>query len=302
LIGELHDDLKFEAALDVEGPFSKVVLDPSCSDAVQVRDGAVHIRELIDEEALWQELTTLAPDQADDNLAGALAKALAQLREDSYARLVLPTSQTTSTDTLLDNITTAFEKAVSDYRQSLEDCGGDSKKNPDAFTNLLRIAYNFTSDAVELVKFIVDMSDLKPLILFLTIHSQFKLALTLQSLPTRRMDHKPSLKLYQGTVSNARSASFHRLFPFSKAIDVDVTGLSFQARRLRLFPEYHLRNKNAVDYEDRELVEAMTRFARPTEYSLAPIFWSQNLMVMEATVQLLHELKEGLLAAQADIG
>jgi hypothetical protein len=48
LIGELHDDLKFEAALDVEGPFSKIVLDPSCSDAVQVRDGAVHIRELID--------------------------------------------------------------------------------------------------------------------------------------------------------------------------------------------------------------------------------------------------------------
>lgn len=301
LIGQLHDDLKFEQAIESDGRFKKLELDPQCKEPVQLAGDAIRLRDLVDEEVLWEELRTLAPDDADEELAGALASSLAELRESAYARLTLPSGHEAEGETLLDGILDAFQRATVDYQASLELCQGDSRRNPDAFTNLLRIAYNFTSDAIDLVKFIVDMSDLKPLILFLTINAQLKLALGLQSLPTRRMERKPSLKLYQETVASARSSAFHRLFPFSKAIEVDVTGLTFQARRLRLFPEYQARSKNSVDYEDRALVEAMTKFARSAEYSLAPVFWAQNLHVMEATTDLIRNLRDGLAAVHADV-
>jgi hypothetical protein len=300
LIGRLHDDLMFDEPIESDSRFKKLELDPQSKEAVQIAGDTIRLRDLVDEEVLWEELRNLAPDDADERLAGPLAQSLAELRESAYARLTLPSQSDPKGQTLLDGILAAFRQATADYEIALEQCQGDSRKNPDAFTNLLRIAYNFTSDAVDLVKFVVDMSDLKPLVLFLTINAQLKLALALQSLPTRRMEHKPSLKLYQETVASARSSAFHRLFPFSKAIEVDVTGLAFQARRLRLFPEYQARNKNLVDYEDRELVEAMTKFARSAEYSLAPVFWAQNFRVMEATTDLLQQVRDGLAAVHED--
>jgi hypothetical protein len=104
---------------------------------------------------------------------------------------------------------------------------------------------------------------------------------------------------YRETISDARSAAFHRLIPFSKAIE--VAGLELRDARIRMFPEYESRKANVVDYQDRPLLELLTQMARPTLKELEDSFWTDNIAVMDATVELLRRLQEALVTVLTDL-
>jgi len=298
LIGTIVDDVKLTVPLE-NGGIDELVLDPTQKEEVHVNTRRITIKELFDDETLWLKLQDKAKS-LPDSLAAPIAKALNNLRELAYVRLSIPNDVSEVKYTMLDEIVEAFEGAIADYKSSLAKCKGDSGTSVDEFNNLLRVAYNFAGDAMDLLRLIVQISDLKPLVLFSTIHNQLLLSNAFKELPWPRTEKKGSLKLYDKTVKGARNRAFHRLFPFSKAIDVDVAGLSFKAKKLRLFPEYGAHKSNTLDYEDRELIEIMTQFTRTTEHTVTPIFWQKNLAVMEKTVELMKHLKTALVSILSD--
>jgi len=305
LIGNIYDDVPFTASLNASG-FSDLSLAPTQTELLKIEDGKISIRELVDEESLWHELqswqhqTGNTEQTLPDSLAGSIAQALNTLRAEAYARLAIPNKPDEIGHSVLDSIIGAFEEALKNYQDSLEKSKGDHRVDPNEFNNVLRIAYNFTSDAIELLKIIVYLSDLKPVVLFTTIQNQFELSNAFKDLPWLRSQKKGSLKEYEDTIKSARNRAFHRLFPFSKALDVDVTGISFKAKKLRLFPEFTNRKTNLVDFEDRELVEILTQFSRTSEHTVTPVFWKKNLMVIEKTIELLKQLKLALVAILTD--
>jgi hypothetical protein len=307
LIGGITDDVTISKEMQ-SSQYSKLTVNPKQREILLIKEKEVSIRELVDEEELWHELQSQyqlresTSDNLPDELAAPLAKALNELRQQAYVRLNIPEDASTIGQTMLDDIIAAFESATTEYKKSLEQCAGDYRKNPEQFNNVLRIAYNFSSDALAFLKVITHMSDLKPIVLFTTIHAQFALNNAFKELPWPRSRQKGSLTLYDNTVKGARNHAFHRLFPFSKSIEVDVAGLSFKATKLRLFSEYATRTKKKdnVDFEDRELIELLTEFSRTTEHTVTPVFWQKNLIVMENTVSLLKQLKKALTGILSD--
>ena len=298
LIGGIVDDVVLSEPVGDSG-IDDLILDSTGKEDVRVDAGKIIIKVLFDDETLWLKLQKKI-DPLPESLAAPIAKALNNLRETAYVRLKIPTDVSEVKHTMLDEIVKAFERAITDYKSALAKCKGDSGTSAEEFNSVLRIAYNFASDAMDLLRLIVQISDLKPLVLFSTIHSQLLLSNAFRDLPWPRTEKKGSLKLYDKTVKGARNRAFHRLFPFSKAIDVDVAGLSFKAKKLRLFPEHGAHKSNTLDYEDRELIEIMTQFTRTTEHTVTPIFWQKNLAVMEKTVELLKQLKIALVSILSD--
>lgn len=304
-IGKIRDDVVLSEEVD-DDVINKLTLNPKGKNTLTVADGELIINELLDDETLWAELKKdykpdgKTPGEPPDILASPLAKALRELRAKAYVRLTLPDGANKDNNTLLDDIANAFEEANKAYNDSLSKCSGDFQKNQQEFNNILRLAYNFATDAVEFLQLIVHLSDLKPPVLFATIASQLKPSNSFKALPWPRSEEKGSLKLYDATIKGARNRAFHRLFPFSKAIDVDVTDISFKATKLRLFPEFIRKKESQLDYEDRGLVEIMTQFSRTPEHTVSPVFWQKNLAVMENTVALLKQLKAALFAILSD--
>jgi hypothetical protein len=233
----------------------------------------------------------------------ALAVAMVALRAAVHSTLTLPTTVDEVVSTLLDTIIEALDQAIGEYRASLAACEGEPDRDPAEYNNLLRIAYNFTTDALQMVSFVGEMCDLKPAVLFLTLHGQLELSNAFKALPWPRARQKASLKLYDSTVKGARNAAFHRLFPFTKAIDVDLRGVPIKATKLRLFSEYEgLRRTrtDALEYEDRELIELLAGFARTAAHSVASTFWHKNVDVMLGMVALLRQFRAALVAILAD--
>lgn len=306
-LGRLVDDQVFEQEI-AGAEFDRLVLDPSQQQKLLVSANRIILRDLLSEEALWQELQrTLAnagSPPPSEKLASALLKSLAVLRLEAHSRLTIPATAREVDSTLLDTMIDALESALSEYQGSCEACGGDPTANPTEFNNMLRIAYNFTTDALQLVSFVSEVCDLKPAVLFMTVHGHVVLSSSLKSLPWQRLGRKASLKSYEATIKGARNAAFHRLFPFTKAIEVDLTRVPIKATRLRLFSEYEGARRarpDALEYEDRELVDLLAAFARTAAHSVAPSFWQGNLHVMEGVLELLRQFRAALVAILTDV-
>jgi hypothetical protein len=174
------------------------------------------------------------------------------------------------------------------YKQAWNRCKGQADIDPGEFNDVLRIAYNFATDAVLVIQLLVSICDLKPIVRWCTVDEWFRLAESFRNLPWSKMKDKHSLDAYQQTVSNARNKAFHRLLPVENTLRVELEGTKLGRVTLRLFPEYAARNsEQTMDYEDRALVELLTDFTRVSERGVSPQFWGRNIVVMEATIELL---------------
>ena len=79
------------------------------------------------------------------------------------------------------------------------------------------ISYNFADGARALIGLVVGICDLKPLIFWLTIASQFELAERFGELPFALVGKaKPSLDRNRNVISGARNRAFHDLFSFGR--------------------------------------------------------------------------------------
>jgi hypothetical protein len=293
LIGEVVDNVKTRESIG-HSLFSEVELDPAGSSALSVHGGIIQVNSISDEEAIWSELQKAHGAKLPDDLADPFATALDRIRKNHYAVLRLP-GETAPARPLLDSFVDALQRNVVLYKKALNKCKGQPDEYPSDFNDVLRIAYNFATDAVLVVRLLISICDLKPIVRWCTVNEWFQLAEIVRNLPWSKIKEKPSLDAYQQTVNSARNRAFHRLLPVDNTLRVDLDGKQLGTITLRLFPEYLTRNaEETMDYEDRALVELLTDFTRVSERSISPSFWQRNTAVMEGTIALLSQTGSAL--------
>jgi hypothetical protein len=293
LIGEVLDTVVTRAPIE-HSLFFELELNPSATAALAIKDRIIQVRSISDEEEIWAELEKAHGAQLPTDLAQPLASALDYIRKNHYAVLRLPGESALSRP-LLDSFVDALRQNSDRYKHAWNKCKGQADLDAGEFNDLLRIAYNFASDAVLVIRLLVSVCDLKPIVRWCTVDEWFRLAESFRNLPWSKMKEKHSLDAYQVTISNARNRAFHRLLPVDNTLRVELEGTKLGRITLRLFPEYATRNsEETLDYEDRALVELLTDFTRVSERSVSPQFWRRNIAVMEATIELLSRTSSAL--------
>jgi hypothetical protein len=286
LIGEVLNNVITKESIG-HSLYSEIELNPASSAAVTINGTTIQVNSVSDEEKIWAELEEAHGSSLPGDLAGPLATALENIRKRHYAVLSLP-GESTPAHPLLDSFVHALRENAVRYKRAWNKCKGESDIDPGEFNDLLRIAYNFATDALLVIRLLISICDLKPIVRWCAVDEWFSLAEIFRNLPWSKMKDKPSLEAYQHTVNNARNKAFHRLLPVDNTLRVQLEGKKLGTITLRLFPEYVARNaEETMDYEDRVLVELLTDFTRVSEKSVSPQFWKRNIAVMEGTIELL---------------
>lgn len=292
LAGEIDETITVEEEIK-SGYCGTLRFNPSCAELLSVTtEPAIEISSLADAEQLWPELLTQAaaaglpePPEAFD---GLFAGAIAALRDKAYCSVGLPASEPGCPEkTMLGRLSSALKEQCDDYRASFEQWQASGYGDRQAHNNLMRIAYNFVSDASRFVPLLISICDLKPIILWCTIGSHYRLADAFRSLPWARETKKANLKAYESRIKNARNHAFHDFFGFDRSLEVDVTDLSLRVNRMVLFPTYGPNKSNELEYEDQEIAKLLLGFRRVPETPVPPEFWRRNLAVIEAAHDLL---------------
>ncbi len=223
-----------------------------------------------------------------------LKKVIDSLRRDAILPLSIPQKDTDLEETFLDEILQSLEKEISNYEKSLSEWIHDERDDV-YFTDILRISYNFIDDAISLIELILSICDLKPIISWLTLKSQYELYKTFSNLDWQK-EGKPSLSLYMKLIKDARNSRFHKLFRINNTIEVDLNGINLKAKYLRMFSEYKSRSSvlSNFSYEEKQLIELLLNFTRTEERKVTKRFWNQNLDIMKSTLVFISDFCHSL--------
>lgn len=301
LIGTVTDDVVIQAEVDHK-LFAGMVLNPLQKELVIIEDEVISLREALDEEAIWAAVeeaagaAKIAEPPLPVDLQKPFAKALGELRSNSYALVHLPSSRKHAIGLgLLGDIAKVLNSQIVEYSKALARIKGDPEKNSQDFNSVLRISYNFSSDATKILRLLISLGDLKPVLLWCTVAEWSALSECFQKLPWSKSTTKPSLDAYHKMIGGVRNRSFHNLFPFSKTLKVPLDGVPLGAISLTFFSEFGGRkNLNRFEYQDQALIEAFTEFTRAGEKFVPFSFWTKNLAVMSKTVELLEATADAL--------
>lgn len=288
LIGEVDDSLVASVNLDVSG-FDEAVWDPKLHDLVKVGENRILVRATDDEDKIWQEVERHFREQAEnppEALRDGLGIALDKLQDEAAAKVKIPTGSNVSDLGITDTILTVLREQRDEYVQAVDLVVGDGEGGSGALNNILRLAYNFSSDAAGYLRLIVSVCDLKPIVLWATIAEHYSLSEAFQRLPWSRSHRKASLKNYHQTIADARNSAFHNLFPFRKTLHVELPEAALGRTELRIFSEHAKKRENQLTYQDKGLVDVLVEFTRARERSVPMAFWVKNLDVMDATIEL----------------
>ena len=305
LIGTIGEPPPTEVGLS--SIFEVLRYDSAAQTRVGRDNDALVVNTLTDPEGLWADVSELVMSEgaSDDDvtlLASQFGRRLDELREQTPRVIQLDTgSQESAADSLLSQIATHMNAQITEYERALAALDRDSTDR-DAYNNILRISYNFASDAIDLVTLFVSICDLKPLVLWLTVAENFELAQAFRRLPfgTESL-RKPSLKTYADVIGGARNHAFHDFFAFDRPFEVDLSGVTLQAHRLLLFHAHRRAPENAFDYEDRELIEVLRSFTRAPERSVSMDFWRRNLDVLRSVRALTNAIRDALHTLWPDV-
>lgn len=290
LIGKVDDSILLTEEIDQDG-FEKVIWNPEQEELVKFEDNSISISDTFDEQAIWDKICDLYRENAErapDDLREDVGKVLDKLQDRAKAALVIPKA----TDEFGLGVTDAVNQILIEerdrYQQALSKCNGNPIEDQAAFNEILRISYNFASDATTFLRLVVSVCDLKPIILWGTISEHFDLSTAFRQLPWERSRKKASLKSYIDVVGDARNSAFHNLFPFRKTLEISLPESSVKGAMLSIFSEYTKKKNNQLVYRDKELVDVLTEFTRARQRQIPSSFWSSNLKVMNATISLFN--------------
>lgn len=296
LIGRVSDTTVLQEPLKSQA-FTKLLWDPSQPKRTSVRGTHLLVSDVSDEELIWSDLekhfrkSGEAPPPA---LREAIGTAIDRLQDRAVATLSLPGSGLASGPTMTDAIVQVLRQHLDSYKTALSGLKSSSTGDSSAQTEVLRIAYNFATDATTFLRLVVSICDLKPIVLWGTISEHHALSEAFRSLPWTRSRVKASLSSYVSIVADARNSAFHNLFPFRKSLDVDLPDQALKKASLRIFSEYSKKSANALRFQDKELVEVLFEFTRARYRRASFHFWQQNLGVMSAAISLFDKTAEFL--------
>jgi hypothetical protein len=299
LIGRIDDSIVNRYPI-TNSDYSELVWDPSSKVPVTVVSPTITIADAINEAEVWAEIELefdrLGADIPNE-LHDAFAVAIEKLKDEAVASLVLPSPGNVHSPNMTESIVHVLQELRDEYTDAL----AESRKNKLASNDILRIAYNFASDAITYIRLIVSICDLKPVVLWGTMDKHFALAESLRNLPWHRHRNKPALSNYRATIADARNSAFHNLFPFRKSLDVALPEDSLQEVKMRIFSEHTKKSQNVLIYQDKELVDLLFEFTRARERQVSLEFWERNLNVMNATIDLFDATSDFLVALLDEI-
>ena len=264
------------APMEVEGGKGKLTLAfPDLARFDAARDAAL--------DALVSEGKVADGDR--QSLELALGRAYSGLCADACGSLSLPRKgdEIDPRGSLLAIMGESVSEQIKQYSNALRAL----RAGPDAGAknDILRLAYNFATDASRLVRLIMRICDTKPLVMWCTVREHYGLACAIRGLMGVPPGKKPSLSAFEEGIKGARNHAFHDLFPFICSMDVDLSGVPLNPH-LRIFPAYVGRKKGGLSYNDQEIVDILMEFTRAPESQMSADFWEVNLTVMNATSDL----------------
>lgn len=242
LIGQVKDTVVLREPVNHEA-FEAISWDPSIRDRVHISGEHIAVREVHDEDSIWQAIEEHFQSRGQDVPSGlreAIGIALDKLQEQAIAEVEIPPFGTSLGNGVTDAIVRVLREQRDHYYEALTSY--KSGEDLSALNEVLRIAYNFASDAIGYIRLIVSICDLKPIVLWGTIAEHYSLSEAFRRLPWTRSRNKPSLRNYQLTIADARNSTFHDLFPFRKTLRIPLPDDALQGVELRLFSE-HTRKK-----------------------------------------------------------
>jgi hypothetical protein len=300
LIGEVHDDRPVSVRLNHQD-FAELIVDPACPAPLAIRNGSLVVPITTDVESVWMALTTLPQystvlPERPHPLRDALVVALNEADHQATARLTLPDSGSVPKNHVLASISRILREHLSRYDEALAHGGATANASPEDHNEILRISYNFASDASDLIKLVLSIADLKPLVSWCTLGAQHRLAAALAALFPYEKSRKPSIAAYASTIGDARNSAFHDLFPFRRSLDVALQDGDIHDPSLRIFSMYTKRNDNELRYRDKALIDVLTSFTRARERRLPSVFWQRHRVVMQEMIGLFDATARGLTA------
>ena len=296
LIGEVQDTEVVAVPLN-HNAFASVVWDPTRSESAQIDGNRIIVNRTDDEQLVLTALErayTASGAQVPEGLRESLGVALDQLQDLAVAKVRIPQAGEDAPTGITDSILAVLCEQREEYENAVSGLTGGATGTGSSFNDVLRLAYNFASDATGYLRLIVSICDLKPIVLWGTIAEHYALSVAFHSLPWGRSNRKPSLKNYQQSIADARNSAFHNLFPFRKTLRVPLPEKALGAPELQIFSEHSKKSSNQLTYNDKELVDVLVEFTRARERCLPVSFWEKNLDVMNATIALFETTSQFL--------
>ncbi len=297
LVGRIGEDQPTSVGLPTASGFATLQYQPRQAEIADLSESSVLVNRLDDIDAVWQAIARKCAELnvSSAELAECFEKSFADLRE-AAGRPIDVEDISADAPSILSEVVAGLQDQVAAYETAL----ASHLANPDdieALNEVMRIAYNFADGAKDLIALVVGLSDIKPLLSWLTIHAQCELAERFGELPFALVGKaKPSLEKYRSLVAGARNRAFHDLFAFGRPFRVPLKSDAFQAAALHLFREYK-RAGSALEFKDRQLVELLQGFTRAAERPVPLGFWEQDLTVMKAVEQVASALHRALVLA-----
>lgn len=292
LLGSVDENITFSKPL-LKNVVKTVNYNPAFKSN-RIEDESLFINDTSDDEAIWSLISShlvgkLAEVELSKDLKVTIGKILDELEEESYSKLILKKDLKKDSPSIIDSMVSILQAEILEYDKSLIEFEESDKKDTKAFNNILRISYNFSTDASTLLKLIISICDLKPIILWGTIYHHCKLSEAFKALPWNRSNSKPSLKNYNNIIGNSRNQAFHKLFPFKNSLSIDLPDNSLKGATLKIFSQYSKKKDNQLSYDDKSMVDVLLDFTRTSDHKIAFSFWEKNRTVMELSIQLIQE-------------
>jgi hypothetical protein len=273
-------------------------LDPQLKSRIKRIDQSTYaVGSLVSVEDLLSQVD--ADLQSEGGFADAertkVAEAYDRLLDVATADVVISTSRIQQPEeTILGRIVDALKFQTGEYRIALQALvnGPDDKH---ALNEVLRIAYNFSSDVVPLLFLFVSICDLKPLVFWCTVGPQWAFRAALGNLPWLAMGKKEKLEDYRAIISRARDHAFHHILPFDATLEVDLSKFDVRAEKIRLFSPYGARGERGIYLKDQALAELFAEFSRSRQRPVSLVFWQANLRVMETACSLAGDVLHALI-------
>lgn len=169
-------------------------------------------------------------------------------------------------------------------------------KDPSAYTDLLRIAYNFADGSKTLLNLLIGICDLKPILFWMTIYEQIKLVNKLSLSLSHTATKKPKLSEYKSFIGKARNQAFHDFFAFNSSFSMKLPEGSIKSPVLNLFPEFGSKKElPTLDFTDEKLIDLFKKFSRTAEGFVPSGFWEDNREIMELIKTFTSSMLEALL-------
>lgn len=301
LVGRVAEDQPAEVDLAGVPGVVAVRFVPNQAETARIEGKALTLSRLDDIDVAWQAVEA-AMGEADmdglEELGDRFEETFVDLRE-AAGRPILIDDVRSDAPSILSDVVARLDDQVQAYKQALA-ARLERTADAEALNEALRIAYNFADGAKSLITLVVGLSDLKPLLFWLTIGAQFDLADRFSELPFALVGKaKPSLDRYRTLIAGARNRAFHDVFAFERPFNVRLGPDAIRDAELRLFREYSRRQGPALEFEDRQVVELLEGLTRVAERPVPIGFWDKNAAVMEAVGEVARAFRDALVLVAA---